>query len=46
MDKKLQDELIGALCEALFMIGYAENPEMLLPTIKKIDEISEDRYGL
>ena len=24
----------------------AENTEMLLPTIKKIDEISEDRYGL
>lgn len=23
-----------------------ENTEMLLPTIKKIDEISEDRYGL
>ena len=36
----------NTLSEALFMIGYAENTEMLLPTIKKIDEISEDRYGL
>ena len=42
MEKKINN----ILCEALFMIGYAENPEMLLPTIKNIDEISEDRYGL
>lgn len=40
------EKINNTLCEALFMIGYAENTEMLLPTIKKIDEISEDRYGL
>ena len=40
------EKINNTLCEALFMIGYAENPEMILPIINKIDEISEDGYGI
>ena len=40
------EKINNTLCEALFMIGYAENSEMILPIINKIDEISEDGYGI
>lgn len=40
------EKINNTLCEALFMIGYAENLEMILPIINKIDEISEDGYGI
>lgn len=40
------EKINNILCEVLFMIGYAENPEMILPIINKIDEISEDEYGI
>ena len=39
-------DIRGLKISVLEKIGYAENPEMILPTIKMIDEVSEDRYGI
>lgn len=35
------NEVDNMLCEALFMIGYAENKEMLQPIINKISTIAD-----